>query len=96
MMETFSCGFSDNSRVTVSFDIEVLKVSSNPVTDLYFEWETKPSPKVIPEYIRWMHTIMSQVAKRTNQRILYIYPSSKGSGMESYSYEKDGSYKRVK
>ena len=93
-VETYSCKFSDDSNVTVSFDMEAMKVAKNPTTILKFEWDGKPNRKAIVEYVTWMHTVMSQIAKRISKSILYVYPTGNGSECVMYSYEKDGTFKK--
>lgn len=90
--ETFSCKFKGGPSVTVRFDIEALERGKDIKDVAEFQWSGTPSRKIIPDYVRWMHTVMSQIAKRTGKRILYAYPG--GSEGMAYVYEPDGTFKK--
>jgi len=50
----------------------------------------------MPEYIAWMHTVMSTLAQRLGRVINYCYPSKvPGEDPVFYMYKPDGSYQHI-
>ena len=90
----FTCRFSDGSSVSFSVDLEHLsraldeQVSSIPPPPVKKE--------LMPEYIAWMHTVMSTLAQRLGRVINYCYPSKvPGEDPVFYMYKPDGSYQHI-
>jgi hypothetical protein len=50
------------------------------------EWSRKPKPRVIPEYVRWVHTINELIAAETGKRSLHIFMLS-GDRLALWVYE---------
>ena len=62
---------------------------------LTFEWDGKPTAKILPQYIAWMHTVLSQVAQRINKKILYAFPATDGRRFQYFGYHPDGRHERL-
>jgi hypothetical protein len=50
------------------------------------EWSRRPKPRVIPEYVRWVHTINELIATETGKKILHIF-TFPGNRFEAWVYE---------
>ena len=87
--ETFFCQFSDGTSFSSSVDLDQLhRTLDAPVTSV------SPPPvkkHLIPEYINWMHSVMSTLATRTGRSIVYAYPSEVPDESLCIMYKPDGS-----
>jgi hypothetical protein len=95
--ETFSCRFSDGSEAAtrVDFDFVLDAVKQRKALDegLDVTWPgRKPHPRVIPEYVAWMHTVMQQTARRINAEILRVYPTNDARQMICFAYHPNGTF----
>jgi|GEM_PF-6647530 len=94
---TFHAAFEEGVSVTVKIDYTAFQKSPRGVNWLQAEWEGRPSPKIIPQYVEWMHTVMCQVANRVNDKIWYGYePPAPGLQPLIFVYYPDGSYEQKK
>jgi hypothetical protein len=91
---TFHAAF-EGASVTIQVDYARFKKGSNVAEILKAEWEGKPSPKIVPQYVSWMHTVMCQVAQRVHQEIFYAYPPAGGLSPQYFIYHADGKYESV-
>lgn len=91
---TFHASFDDAS-VTVKVDYSQFGRRKDIVSLLNFVWDGQPTARTLPQYVTWMHSVLAQIARRTQQKILYVYPAGGGSGHDIYAYLPDGTYTRA-
>jgi hypothetical protein len=92
--ETFNATFGPVS-VTVRFNYGKYFENKSIPEAITFEWTGKLPKDILPKYVSWMHTVMRQVAKRANEKILYVYLSYGGESYDWYVYNPDGTYERI-
>ena len=90
---TFHAGF-EGASVTIKLDYAAFQKRKNIADVLNAKWDGQPTPKIFPQYISWMHTVMAQVAQRINEDVCYAYPPSPGGRPQFYIYHRDGTYER--
>ena len=56
------------------------------------QWRGTPTPRIVPDYIAWMHTVMCEIAQRVNERIFYAYAAGGAGGAKYFYYHPDGTY----
>lgn len=96
--ETFQAAFGGGASVTVQVDYTALQKAIGTTSQLNWieaKWTGQPTPETIPQYVAWMHTVMSQVAKRVQQDIMYGYPGRTLNQPRYFVYRADGSYEEV-
>lgn len=81
--------------VTISVDYAALENGADVAQCLRAEWKGEKNPAVIPQYVEWMHTVLSHVAKRVNKKILHAYPPYQGHGPVFHVYHADGTHEAV-
>ena len=91
--ETFNCRFSDGTSVSFAINLKTLRRAiDSSIASI-------PQPPVkkelLPEYINWMHTVMSTLARRLGRSIPYCYPSTPPEEPVFYLYRPDGSYEVI-
>ncbi|MCP5524928.1 MAG: hypothetical protein H7A46_25665 [Verrucomicrobiales bacterium] len=64
MIHTYKHTFRNGVKATATFRLDP------PSFDV--EWEGKTSRALIPEYCRWRHSILEDIARRTGQRIAVV------------------------
>ena len=93
--ETFCAAFPGGISVAIKIDFTILKKSGGSVNCFDTKWEGQPTPQIIPQYIAWMHTVMSGVAKRVNKPIGYVYPGTRSLKSQNFIYFPDGRYEEM-
>jgi hypothetical protein len=60
-------------------------------------WSNTPKPKHIPEYIRWMHLVSDQYAKKFSARIMHVFQLSNSTDdWQFWTYSPDQPPKRLR
>jgi hypothetical protein len=88
---TFHAAF-EGAAVTATIDYARFKQGAQVADIIQTQWEGQPTPKIFPQYKAWMHTVMSQVAKRVNQQVFYTYLPAQGDRLQHFLYRPDGTY----
>ena len=88
---TFHAAF-EKASVTIKVDYSRFQNGGHVTDILDIQWSNSPAPEVIPQYINWMHTVMSEVAQSINDKIFYAYPAAPGGQNQYFTYFADGSY----
>lgn len=91
--DTFDCAFSDGSAVRVQIDLWSLGERPNLAALVHPQWNCPPERQIIPEYLRWIHGVMSHLARRAQSRIIYLFHH--GEPGPVYDYRADGRYQRI-
>ena len=91
--ETFTCRFSDGTTICFTINLKNLQ----HILDTNFTSVPKPPVKkhLLPEYINWMHTVMSTLARHLGRAVPYCYPSGNPDLPLFYVYRPDGSYEEI-
>jgi hypothetical protein len=91
--DTFACAFSDGSAVRAQIDLWSFDERTDLAGLVHLQWNQTPDREIIPEYLRWVHGVMSHLAQRAQKRIIYLF--NHGEPGPVYDYQADGRYQRI-
>lgn len=89
--------------VYVTFDMDAYRRGEIPSNQPTVLCDGKPTDVILPAYKAWMHSVMSEIAKRIDEEIVYSLPitlepnrNTPASNSEVWIYYPDGNYERAK
>ena len=95
--------FAGKFLVYVTFDIDAYnrgEIAGNQPTVLY---QGEPTDELLSAYKSWMHSVLSEIAQRINEKIVYLLPitlkpdrNTPAANAEPWVYYPDGKYERAK
>jgi hypothetical protein len=91
MKRTFQHRFKGGFVATMTVDPDFTLGTAHIVR---CEWSRRPKPNVLPEYLRWVHTVNELIATETGKKILHIF-TFPGNRFEAWVYEPNKPPKRV-
>ena len=91
MTRTFQHRFKGGTTATMTVDDNYAPGTTN---SLRVEWSRKPKERIIPDYMRWVHTVNELIAAETGQKIMHIFPLP-GNEVQVWVYEPNQPAQRV-
>jgi hypothetical protein len=91
MKHTFQHRFKGGITATMTVDSDYAAGTTHIIS---CEWSRRPKPNVLPEYVRWVHTINELIATETGKKILHIFTLSENR-FEAWVYEPNKPPQRV-
>jgi hypothetical protein len=86
MKHTFQHRFKGGVTVTLSYDID--ETTPDKLSLAKCQWSKKPSERIIPEYLRWKHSVCERLAEISGSKIIDIVKTKLGvDGWETWVYE---------
>jgi hypothetical protein len=90
MTRTFQHRFKGGITATMTVDDNYAPGATH---SLRVEWSRRPTERIIPEYMRWCHTVNELIASETGQKIMHIFPT--GKEVQVWVYEPNQPAQRV-
>jgi hypothetical protein len=91
MKRTFQHRFKGGATATMTMDDDYAPGTSHILS---IEWSRKPKPRVVPEYVRWVHTVNERMATETGKKIMHVFMLP-GNQIQSWVYEPNQPAQRV-
>ena len=91
MTRTFQHRFKGDITATMTVDDNYEPGTTHILS---IEWSRKPEKRIIPEYVRWVHTVNELIATQTGKRIMHIFPLG-GNEFQAWVYEPNQPAQRV-
>jgi hypothetical protein len=90
----FHCDFGNGTAVTINVDLGACRHSRQDIVQKV-EWEGNPAEEIFPQYLEWMHTVNTEIAKAIDRKYTYIFHSRR-MDEEIWMYYPDGYRERLK
>lgn len=91
MKRTFQHKFKGGVTATMTVDDQFAPGSSHIRS---IEWSATPKQNIIPEYMRWVHSVNEFMATKIGGRILHVFQLP-GDRFESWAYEPNKPAKKI-
>jgi hypothetical protein len=88
----FTCSFGNGATVTIYVNLSQFQRRKNVQDVIHAEWSGSVRPELVSQYVAFMHSVVSFVAKETKSKILYAYPPPLGGQPLYFIYHPNGSY----
>lgn len=92
--QTFSCAFENGVFVSLTFKVSDYLEAGGDYSGNRLQWTGKPTIKMRPQLLAWLHSVNSQIADLINDKYLYAVQFGPGEP-EFWIYHPGGKRERV-